>query len=121
MLRETSQFLALIVSILVVIALCVLSYFKKEARFFYFSFTLGWIPGIIYYLWVILTPASQEYFLGYSASDLSPVLRLYQYIMFGSWFFLNALDYLYAYFHKRNFKKQELKSKREARERVGKS
>ena len=120
MLKETSQLLALIVSILVLLALLILSCFKKEARFFYFSFALGWIPGVVYYLWVILTPSQEEYFLGISGSELSAVLRLYQYIMFGSWFVLNALDCCYIYFHNRKFVKQVSKTKRIAREKVEK-
>ena len=85
------QFTSLILSIIAVLSMIIIGFFRKNARLFYLSLIIWWIPGIIYYIIVIYFNEDFTKIFGNSASHLSAFLRAYQYFVFGSWFTFDAI------------------------------
>lgn len=80
-----TQYLSFIVSIVSFFACLYLLFFgRKEARLFYCAMIFSWSAGIVYYYEILFTD-----FIGHDASS---ILRLYQYVLFGSWFVFESID-----------------------------
>lgn len=93
---EDFQFISLILSILSVLSMIIIGIFRENARLFYLSLVMGWIPGIIYYIIILYFNDAFINLYGYSASHLSASLRTYQYFVFGCWFTFDAMSILFS-------------------------
>ena len=100
------QQLSLYISIFTVIAMSLLGVFRKKARLFYLSMIAGWIPGIVYYISVLYF--YNDFLLAFKvpATEVSAILRTYQYFMFGGWFIFDSLYTLAEYLKIRKTKKK---------------
>ena len=89
---QVIQEISLIISLLVVLIMFFLGLYKPNQRGFYISMILGWIPGIFYYVMVIWFYEDFREIFSASPTDISALLRVYQYTVFGSWFLFDALE-----------------------------
>lgn len=86
----STQHLSLYVSIIVTLACIILFIFKKSTRPYYALLSLAWGLGVWYYLTLLLSNHEGTTFF----MDLSPVLRTVQYVVFGTYPVLDAIDVL---------------------------
>ena len=90
--NDETQYASLIISVIVFLSMIVLFKNRSSARIFYFSMMVGWVLGIVYYIVVLFFNQEIIKDFNFSISHLSAQLRLVQYLIFGTWFILDALD-----------------------------
>lgn len=99
MYRYDVQLLSFYLSILffiVAVAKIFIKYKRKEiaSLWIYFLHSIGWVLSIIYYFYVF---NARDTFNGHG---WSPVVRVLQYISFGSWMLFTLIEEIWRYYMK---------------------
>ena len=101
-LQQEVQLTSLTISIAVAATMIILFIFKKRQRAFYISMFIGWLSGIVFYVLVLYFYEDFQEIFNISAQDASALLRLFQYIIFGSWFILDGFEAIYIHIKERD-------------------
>ena len=84
--RDATQLASLFVSFFF-LAFSIYRIFKSKPESFNVHFTMGvgWLAGVVYYVPIIFMGASYGH-------ELSSILRLFQYICFGTWVVIGEIE-----------------------------
>ena len=114
-----TQYISLLISVVVVFSLMILIIYRKRARHFYLSFILSFLAEVAYYVYILFCSPDLSRDNGVM---LSSMLRMFQTIMFGGPFFFEMLEELYTKYkmlrlmRKLRLTKEKLKNITEAEE-----